>query len=421
MSRFRYTLIAICVVALCAVGVALASVTSDVLQKFTQLEQQYALPSGSLAKIAQVESGGNASARANGSSAAGLFQWLERSWYYASTAAYNGNTRPSSDRYNPYIAAEVTAYSLAQTKAKLGSQIQAVGLDMTVGIYMGHFLGIGGASKFFANMARDPSRSAALDFPREAAANPGVFRNGSYANIANFFARKLGQQGIASVTGYNGTADPNEPRIIDAAGAASLAQRYSGPAPAADPTRTYQTTAQDYASPAQSQSQVPAYQPLSQTMTTATVTPRTIPKNTTNTTNDPSIQFNTNFGSTSTTSANTNTATVSIFDVFKGLLGRTPTSSTSTKSFPVTFVQGNNPAQGLIPSQGVQFFQLGQESPAGAFAPSSGSTFGSGDPNGTSLGGGPQNSQLGIIASILSAMQRILAQLFQGTTAVQPN
>jgi hypothetical protein len=169
---------------------------------FSRLEETRGLPAGILAKICWVESRCNPNAQARTSSAAGMFQWLSTSWQHTTRQMHQnrpecgGRSCPLrlEDRFNPAIAAEVTAFSLAQTKSQIGGLIQQAGADMTVGLYMGHFLGIGGASQFFRAYIQNPHQNAAALFPRAAAANGPVFAGGrSLVGVYNYFAARLGQ------------------------------------------------------------------------------------------------------------------------------------------------------------------------------------------------------------------------------------
>ncbi len=229
------------------------SMSEAVLAKFAEQERYYQLPTGVLAKIAKYESGGNANAVNPGpTKASGLFQWLAGSWYYASSQTY-GSPRHPNDRFNPFIAAEVTGWALGQAKSRNGGIIQQAGVDMSVGLYMSHFLGIGGANKFFAAYIQNPNANAAQIFPVEAAANRQLFSVGSgrLVDMVNDFARKMNVPGVTNITGYNGNYDGDTTgRIMDIRGANLLSQPYRGPVPPPDPTRTFQETyAQNGAQP----------------------------------------------------------------------------------------------------------------------------------------------------------------------------
>lgn len=236
-SRYSgYFLLGLCAAALLFGATAQANSTSDtVLAAFQKYESYYQLPSGVLGKIARLESGGNANAANPGSSARGMFQWLESSWLYATKSLYGTPAHPN-ERFNPVRSAEVTAFALGQARDRNGGIIRQAGVDMSVGLYMSHFLGIGGANKFFSAFIQNPNANAAQIFPREAAANRQVFGVGSgrLVDIVNDFARKMSVPGITSVTGYNGSPEALQQ--------ASPFQQYRGPMPTSDPYRTVQET-----------------------------------------------------------------------------------------------------------------------------------------------------------------------------------
>ena len=173
---------------------AVAYADTSINEMFTQLEQEYGLPSGALGKIANVESGGNPNAGSPGA-AYGLFQWLPKSWEYASQALY-GRVLDSSVRANPSVSAKVTAFSLAQIKTKNGALIQQANVDMTLGLYLGHFLGPAGGSRFLQAYMQNPNADATALFPREAAANRSVFNGRTLSGVMNELARRLKVAGV---------------------------------------------------------------------------------------------------------------------------------------------------------------------------------------------------------------------------------
>jgi hypothetical protein len=151
-----------------------AHAATDFNKVLSIYEQQYALPEGCLAKIAKVESGGNPRARNASTDAAGLFQWIPRSWLYASNALLGGRSYTLQERYNPVVAAEVTAYSLKRDLNALQGLISQSNLDPCLGLYMAHFLGQAGARKFFGAYLQNPNANACSIFPRECAYNRGA-------------------------------------------------------------------------------------------------------------------------------------------------------------------------------------------------------------------------------------------------------
>ncbi len=229
---------------LSATSVLAATMNEAVIAKFAEVEQQYQLPQGILAKIAKIESNGNVQALNGSTQAGGLFQWIPRYWYDAASKVYppgSGALNPQS-RFNPFIATEVTGYSLRHVKNVVGPLIQAANADLSVGLYMGHFLGAGGASKFFAIMKANPQGSASQYFPKEAQYNSSVFSGRTIAGVYNFFASKMQAPGISGVSNYDGSyTGPMTGRIMDASGNTALQQSYTAIPPAA-PYRTYPTT-----------------------------------------------------------------------------------------------------------------------------------------------------------------------------------
>lgn len=169
---------------------------------------------------ARVESGLNPNARAGSSSATGLFQFLDQTWLATvdKHGAANGLgaaaaqiQRGANGRYfvadpvarrqimdlrrQPEAASAMAAAFASDNRAhlegRLGRPVQSVDL------YMAHFLGAGGATRFLRAHDANPNASAAAAFPREARANRNIFfeRNGSprsFAEVRNLMASKLG-------------------------------------------------------------------------------------------------------------------------------------------------------------------------------------------------------------------------------------
>jgi len=137
---------------------------------------------------AKLESSLDPQAHAGNSSAAGLYQFTRSTWAqtlsrhgadhgmdWATSAASDLDTRAQvmALRYDPdasaMMAAELAADNRADLTAVLGREPEPAEL------YLGHFLGIGGARTFLSALAADPTRSAASVLPAAAAANRAIF------------------------------------------------------------------------------------------------------------------------------------------------------------------------------------------------------------------------------------------------------
>ena len=147
---------------------------------------------------ARVESSLNPDARARTSSATGLYQFVEQSWL--GVVARHGEThglgwaasaiqRGSDGRYrvadpkvrsaildlrrdpnaSAAMAAEFASDNRATLEARLGRGVASVDL------YLAHFLGAAGATKFLKAHETTPDRSAAEIFPAAARSNRAIF------------------------------------------------------------------------------------------------------------------------------------------------------------------------------------------------------------------------------------------------------
>ncbi|CCW19007.1 Flagellar protein FlgJ [peptidoglycan hydrolase] [Sphingobium indicum BiD32] len=190
---------------------------------------------------AKIESSMNPTARATTSSATGLYQFIDQSWLavidqhgseYGLGWASDAISQGSNGRYHvsdpelrqqildlrkhpetaSVMAAEHAADNKSYLEKRLGREAEPVDL------YLAHFLGVGGASKFLSVHDRAPGATAASLFPSAARANRSIFydRAGnarSFADIRDRFASKL-QKGVDSLGG--------DVQYADASGASGL-------------------------------------------------------------------------------------------------------------------------------------------------------------------------------------------------------
>lgn len=168
---------------------------------------------------AKIESSLNPTAKAATSSATGLYQFVDQSWLavvdkhgseYGLGWAADAISRGSNGRYyvsdpdlrqqildlrkHPETASVMAAEHAADNKAYLESRLNREAEP--VDLYMAHFLGVGGASKFLAMEDQAPNATAASMFPAAARANRSIFYDKagnprSFAEIRDRFATKL--------------------------------------------------------------------------------------------------------------------------------------------------------------------------------------------------------------------------------------
>lgn len=148
---------------------------------------------------ARLESSFDPNAKASTSSAAGLYQFTGDTWLttlerhgaehglgWASSAISGGRVRDPAMRqqimalrFDPQASALMAGELANDNSAQLTSVLGRTP-DPTE-LYLAHFLGAAGAGKFLTALATDPSQSAAGMFPQAAAANRGIFFDGSGA------------------------------------------------------------------------------------------------------------------------------------------------------------------------------------------------------------------------------------------------
>jgi len=152
--------------------------------------------------VAMLESGGDPNAKAgtsNGkySSAGGLFQFLESSY-----EGVTGRKGSGAERFDPKKSTEamqkLTMMNKGQMEKGLGREVS--GEDL----YMGHFLGAGGATKFLKAKDQDPNQSAAKFDPAAAESNKSIYydqknnnRERSVAEVHSLMTEKYRKQQAA--------------------------------------------------------------------------------------------------------------------------------------------------------------------------------------------------------------------------------
>lgn len=171
-----------------------------------------------LLKQAQVESSFDTEVKAKGSSATGLYQFIDQTWLRmvkehgaeygkaawanAITQGKDGHFSVSKDlkstilnartdaEFSSLMAGEFASENKDILESKTGKQANATDL------YMAHFLGAGGASTFLNAMKDNPLQTASTLFPSAAKSNRAVFYNEdgtskSLAEVYDKFATKF--------------------------------------------------------------------------------------------------------------------------------------------------------------------------------------------------------------------------------------
>jgi len=189
---------------------------------------------------ARLESNLDPNAKASTSSAAGLFQFTRQTWLstvkqhgakhglgWAADAIHKnakghfsvGDTamraQIQSLRYQPEAASAMAAEFAGDNRDHLRAALGRPPGE--VDLYLAHFLGAGGATRFLKQHDRNPDQSASSLFPTAAAANKGVFYNRagqsrSLSEVRDFFQAKLdadnGSTPAAAQTGTHMTQQP---------------------------------------------------------------------------------------------------------------------------------------------------------------------------------------------------------------------
>ena len=191
---------------------SVSGATADVRAAIGQAAQTTGVNFSYLMAQAKSESGLNPTAKASGSSASGLFQFLDQSWLgvvkahgaehglgwaaNAITAKKGGGFTVDPNMRQAVFAlrdqpgpSALMAASYASDNAS--SLSQTLGRDVSgTDLYMAHFLGLGGATKFLRAQCTNGQACAANMFPQEARANRSIFysKDGSARSLDDVYA-----------------------------------------------------------------------------------------------------------------------------------------------------------------------------------------------------------------------------------------
>jgi len=205
-----------------------SGIRNRVTNAIAQASQSTGMDFGYLLGQAKIESSLNPTARAGTSSATGLYQFVDQSWLAVVDrhGAENGLgwaadaiQRGANGRYyvsdptlrqqildlrkHPETASVMAAEHAADNKAYLERRLGRTAEP--VDLYLAHFLGVGGATKFLQAHDGNPGGNAASLFPAAAGANHSIFydKSGSprsFAEIRQNFAARL-ERGAESAMG----------------------------------------------------------------------------------------------------------------------------------------------------------------------------------------------------------------------------
>ncbi len=186
-----------------------------------------------LLQQAKVESSFDPNAKAKGSSATGLYQFIESTWldmverhgdkYGIET---DGKSRKEilSLRKDPAISSQMAAEFARENEEFLNANW---GGDVgSTELYLAHFMGAGGATSFLKAKDESPLQVAADIFPKAARANRNVFYDSktgaprTIAEVYNFFDRKF------QIEGNEGTSAPS-PSLVRQKPSAKIPQEFT--------------------------------------------------------------------------------------------------------------------------------------------------------------------------------------------------
>jgi hypothetical protein len=199
-------------------------------------------PARLMRAMAGLESGLNTTARASTSSAAGLYQFIETTWlskvesdghkYGLGPLARHIRRGPADEpivddlrvrdqilalrmdaRLSAYLAAELTIDNARRLEKLLERRVTETE------IYLSHFFGVTDAARFLRAAESTPEMIGASMFPKEAKANPGIFRirgnDATLGEIRKRFVRKMAKFGSPDRPAPGDTLAPVQEAALD--------------------------------------------------------------------------------------------------------------------------------------------------------------------------------------------------------------
>lgn len=195
-------------------GTTYAGVPSDVLRGIQSAASKTGMDFKYLLAQAKLESGFDTAAKAATSTARGLFQFIEQTWLkvvkdhgdehgmadYADAITQGADGRMKVKdaatrkeilalRNDPVLSAAMGAEFARDNKDYLEGRLKRE--VSSTDLYMAHFLGAGGASRFLSALSRSPATKAADLLPEAAAANRTIFytKDGQARSVREVYSR----------------------------------------------------------------------------------------------------------------------------------------------------------------------------------------------------------------------------------------
>ncbi len=191
-----------------SVSVGNFKVDSKVVAAIAKAASITGIDFGFLMAMAEKESGFRPNAQAKTSSAGGLYQFIDDTWayYVRKYGAKHGITL--SDKFDPEASAIMAGYMASENRSYIAYATKRPKSSITpTELYLGHFLGGGGAAKLLN--ANQNDSAVAVCGTKAANANKSIFYNKSGApntaqDVVNIFTKFIEPR----VVSYNNTKPP---------------------------------------------------------------------------------------------------------------------------------------------------------------------------------------------------------------------
>lgn len=191
------------------------------LGKFAQLGPEEAIKQAAkmtgmnektMLNFAKLESSMNPNAKAKTSSASGLYQITDGTWkeLVQKHGSKYGITS-SSDKNNPFYNSIMGAEYAKENLSKLKGYKEA-GVEEDTALYMAHFLGLGGANKFFGQFSKDPNAPVQTAVSEASyKANRSLMEGKTVTGLLETMDKKMGNADNIKTASYKTSSDKSTP------------------------------------------------------------------------------------------------------------------------------------------------------------------------------------------------------------------
>lgn len=175
----------------------------DPVTAIKQVSSMTGVDENTMLTFAKMESSLNPNAGASGTSAKGLYQFVDGTWKeMVKKYGDNYGIKENADVFNPVHNGLMAAHYV-KDNSKIVGDTSDLGLNPTGSLYLSHFLGPGGAKKLVNGYRKDPNAPVSQVASASAIkANKNILGVGSISEVINVIKKKVGLAESTPVESY---------------------------------------------------------------------------------------------------------------------------------------------------------------------------------------------------------------------------